>query len=78
MNELNNDDLIILTADHGNDPTMPGSDHTREEVPLILYSKAFKQGKLLEKGDTFGNIGASIINNFNIEKPKNLLGKSIL
>ena len=78
MGELNNDDLIILTADHGNDPTMPGSDHTREEVPLILYSKAFKQGKLLEKGDTFGNIGASIINNFNIEKPKNLLGKSIL
>ena len=57
---------------------MPGSDHTREEVPFILYSKSFKNGKLLEKGDTFGNIGASIIDNFNIEKPDNLLGKSIL
>ena len=75
---LNNDDLLILTADHGNDPSMPGSDHTREEVPLIIYSKSFENGKLLETGDTFGNIGATIIKNFNIENKNKLLGKSIL
>ena len=78
MAELKEDDLVILTADHGNDPTMPGSDHTREEVPLIMYSKSFKVGKLLEKGDTFANIGATIIDNFDIEKPDDLLGKTIL
>ena len=78
INVLNDDDLLILTADHGNDPTMPGSDHTREEVPLIMYSKSFKEGKLLEKGHTFGNIGATIINNFKIKKPNELLGDSIL
>ncbi len=78
LDSLKDDDLLILTADHGNDPTMPGSDHTREEVPFILYSKSFKKGKLLEKGDTFGNIGATIIDNFDLEIPSNLLGKSIL
>ena len=75
---LNDTDLLILTADHGNDPTMPGSDHTREEVPFILYSKSFKEGKILEKGDTFANIGATIVDNFDIEIPEDLLGKSIL
>lgn len=78
LKELKDDDLLILTADHGNDPSMPGSDHTREEVPLILYSKSFKNGKLLDKGDTFGNIGATIISNFNIKNENKLLGKSIL
>ena len=78
LESLNDDDLLILTADHGNDPSMPGSDHTREEVPLIMYSKSFKKGKLLEKGDTFANIGATIIDNFDIKKPDNLLGESIL
>ena len=78
IDNLKENDLLILTADHGNDPTMPGSDHTREEVPLIMYSKSFKEGKLLEKGETFANIGATIIENFDIEKPNNLLGKSIL
>ena len=78
INELNEDDLLILTADHGNDPTMPGSDHTREEVPLIMYSKSFTTGKVIEKGDTFANIGATIAHNFKIKIPNNLLGKSIL
>lgn len=78
MDSISEDDLIILTADHGNDPTMPGSDHTREEVPLVMYSKSFKEGKLLEKGDTFANIGATIISNFEIKIPNTLLGKSIL
>lgn len=78
INNLKINDLLIITADHGNDPTMPGSDHTREEVPFILYSKSFKKGKLLEKGDTFANIGATIAHNFKLEIPSNLLGKSIL
>lgn len=74
---LKNDDLLILTADHGNDPTAPGSDHTREEVPFILYSPSFKAGKLIEKGETFANIGATIVANFNL-KDEDLLGKNIL
>ena len=78
ITNLKEDDLLILTADHGNDPTMPGSDHTREEVPLIMYSKSFKEGKILEKGETFANIGATIISNFDLEKPQSLLGKTIL
>lgn len=78
LDNLRKDDLLILTADHGNDPTMPGSDHTREEVPLIMYSKSFNKGKLLEKGDTFANIGATIADNFDLKITSNLLGKSIL
>lgn len=78
LDNLNDNDLVILTADHGNDPTMPGSDHTREEVPLIMYSKSFEKGKLLEKGDTFANIGATIADNFGLSIPKELLGKPIL
>jgi len=78
INNINDDDLIILTADHGNDPTYRGSDHTREEVPLIMYSKQFKEGKILEKGFTFANIGATVVNNFGIEIPSGLLGDPIL
>ena len=78
LDNLNDDDLVILTADHGNDPTMPGSDHTREEVPLIMYSKSFEKGKLIEKGDTFANIGATIADNFGLSIPNELLGKPIL
>ncbi|MFA6936200.1 MAG: phosphopentomutase, partial [Bacilli bacterium] len=74
---VNNDDLIILTADHGNDPTAKGSDHTRENVPFILYSPRFKKGAILKTGDTFGNIGATIVDNFGINADK-LLGISIL
>ena len=78
MENLNDDDLIILTADHGNDPSYRGSDHTREEIPLIMYSKQFKEGKILEKGYTFANIGATVATNFGIEIPSDLLGSTIL
>ncbi len=77
IDNLKDNDLLILTADHGNDPTAPGSDHTREEVPLILYSPSFKKGKLLEKGETFANIGATIAANFGLNDD-DLLGKNIL
>lgn len=78
MKEMKEDDLLIITADHGNDPTFHGTDHTREKVPFILYSKSLKEPKALEEGDTFGNIGATILDNFGLKMPENTIGKSIL
>ncbi len=71
-----NDDLVILTADHGNDPTAKGSDHTREFVPFICYSPLFKSSAKLDDGTTFANIGATIADNFELEKPQ--IGVSVL
>ena len=73
---LKDDDLLMISADHGNDPTWSGSDHTRELVPLILYSPSFKGYGLLRQGDTFSDIGATIADNFNAEMPH--YGKSLL
>lgn len=78
LKELNNDDLLIITADHGNDPTYTGSDHTREYVPFLAYSPSLKNPKKLKNYDTFGVIGYTIADNFNVEMPKNTIGKSIL
>ena len=78
MENLREDDLLILTADHGNDPTFHGTDHTREKVPFILYSKSFKEPKALEEGECFGNIGATILDNFELKMPENTIGTSIL
>lgn len=74
--KLNKDDLFIITADHGNDPTAPGSDHTRELVPLLVYSKQFVHGKDLGILSTFADLGATIAENFNVTMPK--YGKSFL
>ena len=71
------DDLVLVTADHGNDPTWTGTDHTRERVPLIMYSKSIKNGRALKERDSFADIGATILKNFSIEKPDNLLGTPI-
>ncbi len=76
LNKLDLDDLLIITADHGNDPTFEGNGHTRENVPVILYSRNFKEPKRLEAFDTFANIGATIADNFDVEMPE--IGKSIL
>lgn len=73
---LNEDDLLIITADHGNDPTAPGTDHTREYVPLLAYSPKHKAGKQLDIRKTFADIGATIADNFNTRMPKH--GKSFL
>ncbi len=67
LKNLKEDDLFILTADHGNDPTFKGTDHTRENVPIILYNPLFKKGKMLDDRETFADIGATILDNFNIE-----------
>lgn len=63
LKKLKEDDLLMITADHGNDPTAPGSDHTREYVPMLAYSKSLK-GKELEIRETFADIGATITDNF--------------
>ena len=68
INKLRNDDLLIITADHGNDPTFKGTDHTRENVPVIIYNKIFKNPKKLPILDTFADIGATIADNFGLEK----------
>lgn len=70
------DDLLIITADHGNDPTFHGTDHTREFVPLIIYSPRFNGGRELALRETFADIAATIAENFNVEAPA--FGKSFL
>jgi phosphopentomutase len=69
-------DLLIITADHGNDPVAPGTDHTREYVPLLVYSKQMEEGKELPLRETFADIGATVAENFNVKMPN--YGKSFL
>lgn len=78
MEQLTKDDLLILTADHGNDPTYTGTDHTREYVPFLAYSKKMKKGGALEEKDTFAVIGATIAENFGVEMPPGTIGRSVL
>ncbi len=75
---LKEDDLLIITADHGNDPTYTGSDHTREKVPFLAYSKGFQESGALEETDSFAVIGASIAENFEVSMPEGTIGHSIL
>lgn len=77
MKVMKDDDLVIVTADHGNDPTWAGTDHTREKVPLIMYSPSFKNGRYLEERESFGDIGATVLENFGLKLPSNLVGKPI-
>lgn len=70
FSNLKEDDLVIITADHGNDPTAPGTDHTREYIPVIMYSPKFKGGHALESDTTFSSIGATIADNFNVTLPE--------
>lgn len=76
LNKLDLDDLLIITADHGNDPTFAGNDHTRENVPVILYSRNFKKPSRMDPFQTMANIGATIADNFDIDPPE--IGESIL
>ena len=78
LEKLRKDDLLIITADHGNDPTYKGSDHTREKVPFLAYSPSMKGNGILEDSTTFAVIGATIANNFGIKMPENTIGESIL
>ena len=76
MNHLREDDLVIITADHGNDPIAKGTDHTREYIPLLMFSPKIKDYHELSQDTTFSSIGVTIADNFNVELPK--YGKSYL
>ena len=78
LGKLKEDDLLIITADHGNDPTHTGTDHTRERVPFLAYSPSMKEAGELEETDTFAIIGATIADNFGVKMPEGTIGHSIL
>ena len=78
LEKLKGDDLLIITADHGNDPTYKGTDHTKEKVPFLAYSPSMKGRGRLPARDTFAVIGATIARNFQVEMPKGTIGTSIL
>ena len=75
---LKEDDLLIITADHGNDPTHTGTDHTREQVPFLAWSPSLKGRGRLEDADTFAVVGATVADNFGVEMPGGTVGSSLL
>ena len=75
---LKEDDLLIITADHGNDPTHTGTDHTREKVPFLAYSPSMEGCGKLEDARTFAVIGATIADNFGLDMPEGTIGSSVL
>lgn len=75
---LHEDDLLIITADHGNDPTHTGTDHTREKVPFLAYSPSMRGSGKLEDARTFAVIGATIADNFGVAMPEGTIGTSLL
>ena len=75
---LRQEDLLIITADHGNDPTHIGTDHTREKVPFLAYSPSMEGCGKLEDAQTFAVIGATIADNFGLDMPDGTIGSSVL
>ncbi len=69
IKNLKEDDLLIVTADHGNDPTWEGNDHTREMIPVMNFSPSMKEQGVHEDRENFGDIGATVLDNFGL-KPK--------
>lgn len=78
LERLREDDLLILTADHGNDPTYTGTDHTREYAPFLAWSKKMAEGGPLPEADSFAVIGATIADNFGVSMPEGTIGHSLL
>ena len=75
---LKDDDLLIITADHGNDPTYTGTDHTREKVPFLAYSPSMNGNGELPEMDTFAVIGATVADNFSVKMPEGTIGESLM
>lgn len=78
LKRLKEDDLLIITADHGNDPTYTGTDHTREKVPFLAYRKNMKGNGRLEEQETFAVVGATVAENFGVAMPEGTIGESLL
>lgn len=78
LEKMKEDDLVIVTADHGNDPTFKGTDHTKERVPFLAYSPSMKESGRIEDQNCFAVIGASIADNFGVKMPEGTIGTSIL
>ncbi|MED4163839.1 phosphopentomutase [Halalkalibacterium halodurans] len=76
VEKIGEEDVLIITADHGNDPVHHGTDHTREFVPLLVYTRGIKEGKDLGLRKTFADVGATIADNFQVEAPS--IGTSFL
>ena len=69
LNKLDIDDMLIITSDHGCDPTFENYNHTRENIPVLIYSRSFLESGQIDILDTLGDIGATIADNFDVEKP---------
>ena len=78
LNTMREGDLLILTADHGNDPTYTGTDHTREYVPFLAWSPRMEKGGRLKDENTFAVIGATAAENFGVKMPAGTIGNSVL
>lgn len=77
LKKLGSEDLLMITADHGNDPTYRGTDHTREKVPLLVHSPFFTGSGSMGEMETFAVIGATIADNFDLAMPEGTIGYSI-
>lgn len=78
LDTMKDDDLLIITADHGTDPTYSGTDHTREKVPFLAYSKSLTDSAQLPETDTFAVIGATVADNFGVAMPEGTIGTSLM
>lgn len=78
LSRMKEDDLLMVTADHGNDPTFKGTDHTKEMVPLLMYSPSMQNGKKMEDQNSFAVVGCTIADNFNVKMPEGTIGTSLL
>jgi phosphopentomutase len=76
LNALKNDDILLITADHGCDPSTPSTDHSREYVPMVAYGKQIKKGNNLGTRESFADIAATILEYFDVKQK--VAGESFL